>query len=77
MNKDDVDLNKKLDTWGHFYNFNRPHGALNVKTPYEILKYTLKNNRVVNFYMKYYNDWFIGHDLLNLMFVFNLINPVH
>jgi len=36
--KDDVDLNKKLDAWEQFYNFNRPHGAFNGKTPYEVLR---------------------------------------
>jgi transposase InsO family protein len=41
---DDVDLNKKLKSWEEFYNFNRPHGAFEGKTPYEHLKYTLKNN---------------------------------
>ena len=35
--KDDVDLNKKLDAWEQFYNFNRPHGAFGGKTPYEAL----------------------------------------
>ncbi len=40
---DDVDLNKKLQAWQNFYNFNRPHGALKGKTPYEVLKATLKN----------------------------------
>jgi len=39
---DDVDLNKKLEAWENFYNFNRPHGAFEGKTPYEALKYTLK-----------------------------------
>lgn len=39
---DDVDLNKKIDAWEQFYNFNRPHGAFNGKTPYEALKLTLK-----------------------------------
>ena len=33
---DDVDLNKKLDKWGNFYNFNRPHTAFSGKTPYEV-----------------------------------------
>ncbi len=37
---DDVDLNKKLKTWEHFYNFDRPHGSFKGKTPYEILKLT-------------------------------------
>jgi transposase InsO family protein len=39
---DDVDLNKKLEAWEGFYNFNRPHGAFAGKTPYEALKSTLK-----------------------------------
>ena len=39
---DDVDLNKKLEKWEEFYNFNRPHGAFNGKTPYEQLWCTLK-----------------------------------
>ena len=36
--KDDVDLGAKLDEWENFYNFNRPHGAFNRKTPYEALR---------------------------------------
>ena len=39
---DDVDLNKKLDEWENFYNFNRPHSAFNGKTPYEALSSLLK-----------------------------------
>lgn len=39
---DDVDLNKKLQYWEQFYNFNRPHGSLNGQTPYEQLKSLLK-----------------------------------
>ncbi|MFK5857505.1 MAG: IS481 family transposase [Bacteroidota bacterium] len=35
---DDVDLNEKLKSWEHFYNFNRPHTAFDGKTPYEALK---------------------------------------
>ena len=35
---DDVDLNKKLDAWEQFYNYNRPHGAFDGKTPYEALR---------------------------------------
>jgi transposase InsO family protein len=35
---DDVDLNKKLEEWENFYNYDRPHGAFNGKTPYEALK---------------------------------------
>ncbi|MFC2084018.1 IS481 family transposase [Bacteroidota bacterium] len=34
---DDVDLNKKLEEWENFYNFNRPHTAFAGKTPYEAL----------------------------------------
>ena len=36
--KDDVDLNKKLEEWERFYNYDRPHGAFNGKTPYEVLR---------------------------------------
>jgi len=39
---DDVDLNKKLKAWENFYNFNRPHGAFDGKTPYEALKCALE-----------------------------------
>ena len=39
---DDVNLNEKLAEWEHFYNFNRPHGAFNGKTPYEALRTMLK-----------------------------------
>jgi transposase InsO family protein len=39
---DDVDLNRKLAEWEHFYNFNRPHGAHDGKTPYEALRSILK-----------------------------------
>ena len=34
----DVDLEAKLIEWENFYNFNRPHGAFNGKTPYEALR---------------------------------------
>lgn len=40
--KNDVDLSLKLSKWEEFYNFHRPHGALDGKTPYEKLKYSLK-----------------------------------
>ena len=36
--KDDIDLETKLKEWEIFYNFNRPHGAFNGKTPYEALR---------------------------------------
>ena len=36
--KGDVDLVAKLSEWENFYNFNRPHGAFNGKTPYEALR---------------------------------------
>ena len=35
---DDVDLYKKLVEWERFYNYDRPHGALNGKTPYEAFR---------------------------------------
>ena len=35
---DDVDLRQKLAEWEQFYNFSRPHGAFNGKTPYEALR---------------------------------------
>ena len=35
--RDDVDLEKKLAEWEHFYNYDRPHGAHRGKTPYEAL----------------------------------------
>ena len=40
--KGDVDLNKKLEVWEHFYDFNRPHGAHEGKTPYEALRIMIK-----------------------------------
>ena len=36
--KDDIDLETKHKEWEIFYNFNRPHGAFNGKTPYEALR---------------------------------------
>ena len=39
----DVDLNRKLKDWETFYNYHRPHGAFNGKTPYEKLKSSLNN----------------------------------
>jgi len=36
--KDDIDLGKKLSLWESFYNFQRPHGAHQGKTPYESLR---------------------------------------
>lgn len=35
---DDVNLKAKLDEWEAFYNYARPHVAMNGKTPYERLK---------------------------------------
>lgn len=35
---DDVDLNRKLAQWERFYNYDRPHGAFDGKTPYEALR---------------------------------------
>lgn len=39
---DDVDLNKKLEKWENFYNFSRPHGAFDGKSPYETLRTLLE-----------------------------------
>lgn len=35
---DDVDLNRKLNAWEQFYNFDQPHGAFAGKIPYEVLR---------------------------------------
>jgi transposase InsO family protein len=40
--RDDVDLEKKLAEWEHFYNHNCPHGAHDGKTPYEALREKLR-----------------------------------
>jgi transposase InsO family protein len=40
--KDDVDLEKKLAAWEKFYNYDRPHGAFNGRSPYEVLRGLLK-----------------------------------
>ena len=34
----DVDLNQKLAEWENFYNYHRPHGAFQGRTPYEALR---------------------------------------
>ena len=39
---DDVDLNKKLEYWEQFYNFDRPHGSLEGNTPYEKMRSLLQ-----------------------------------
>ncbi len=36
--KDDVDLEKKLNLWENFYNFQRRQGAHDRKAPYEALR---------------------------------------
>ncbi len=41
---DDANLNKKLNEWKIFYNFNRPHSAFNGKIPYEALCSLLNNS---------------------------------
>jgi hypothetical protein len=43
--KGDVDLEVKLNEWERFYNFARPHGAFNGKTPYEALREKLKSSK--------------------------------
>jgi transposase InsO family protein len=40
----DVDLNRKLKDWENFYNYHRPHGAHQGKTPYEKLKSSILND---------------------------------
>ena len=40
--KGDVDLRAKLNEWEAFYNLQRPHAALKVKMPYEILRDKMK-----------------------------------
>jgi transposase InsO family protein len=35
---DDIDLNKRLDEWEKYYNMSRPHGSLDGKTPFDILR---------------------------------------
>lgn len=41
---DDAELfNNKLQEWEDFYNFNRPHGALDGQTPYERLRQKTKS----------------------------------
>ena len=42
---DDVDLNAKLEAWESFYNYDRPHISHDGKTPYEEMKFLLKNDR--------------------------------
>ncbi len=41
--KDDADLEAELAEWECFYNFARPHGAFNGKTPYEALREKLSS----------------------------------
>ena len=40
----DVDLNRKLKDWENFYNYHRPHGAHQGKTPYEKVKSSILND---------------------------------
>jgi transposase InsO family protein len=42
--KDDVDLNKKLQEWASYYNYNRPHGAFRGRTPYVVLRSLLQKS---------------------------------
>jgi transposase InsO family protein len=42
---DDVDLNEKLKQWEDYYNLHRPHSALKGKSPYEVLKEKMKNQK--------------------------------
>ena len=43
--KDDIDLEAKLEEWGNFYNYHRPHGAFRGGTPYEALREKLRSNK--------------------------------
>jgi transposase InsO family protein len=43
--KDDVDLNEKLAEWERFYNLERPHGAFQGRTPYEMLRTSLTQTK--------------------------------
>jgi transposase InsO family protein len=45
---DDIDLNEKLKVWENYYNFDRPHGSLNGKSPYEVLKDKLSTGQTVS-----------------------------
>jgi transposase InsO family protein len=46
MIADDIHLyNKELKNWEDYYNFNRPHGALDGQTPYERLKLRSENQK--------------------------------
>jgi transposase InsO family protein len=40
----DIDLNRKLKDWENFYNYHRPRGAHQGKTPYEKLKSSILND---------------------------------
>ena len=40
----DVDLNRKLKDWENFYNYHRPHGAHQGKTPYEKVRSSILND---------------------------------
>ncbi|MCX8083102.1 MAG: integrase core domain-containing protein [bacterium] len=41
-------INEKLKEWKNFYNYHRPHGSLNGKTPYEKLKEKLSHINVTS-----------------------------
>jgi len=45
---DDIDLNEKLRVWEDYYNFDQPHGSLNGKAPYEVLKEKLSTGQSVS-----------------------------
>lgn len=44
----DVDLNEKVKDWEKFYNYDRPHGGLKGKTPYEVLRQKLNLGNALN-----------------------------
>lgn len=43
---DDMDLNGKFKKWKNYYNFDRPHGAFNDKTPCEVLRERIRTHPV-------------------------------
>ena len=47
----EIDLEAELTGWGNLYNFARPHGDFNAKTPYEALKEKALATQPQNFFI--------------------------